>query len=93
MSIQSEHSYCIYHENTLFNEHVLCPPPSNLFYFILFIEVCCILGEEVPMVCLLGRPWDPVFSRPWDWPAHLPPLSGEKTCFCCLATKSVNTSS
>lgn len=33
------------------------------------------------MVCLLGRPWDPVFCGPWDWPPHFPPLSGKKAHF------------
>lgn len=32
------------------------------------------------MVCLLGRPWDSVLSRPWNWPAYLPPLSGKRAC-------------
>lgn len=44
----------------------------------MFTVVCSVPGEEVPLVCLLGRPWDPVLSRPWDWPPHLPSLSGKK---------------
>lgn len=33
------------------------------------------------MVCLLGRPWHLVFSRPWNWTAHLPSLSGNNDSF------------
>lgn len=53
-----------------------------------FTVVCSVPGEEVPMVCLLGRPWDPVLSRPWDWSAHLPPLSGKRKRGVCTHTIS-----
>lgn len=43
------------------------------------------------MVCLLGRPWHPVLSGPWNWPAYLPSLSGKRAYLYSLAI--VNTSS
>lgn len=47
----------------------LPPPPS----------VCAVLGEEVPVVCLLGRPGHSVISRPGNRPSHLSALPGKST--------------
>lgn len=49
----------------------------NFLHFFFSFAVCSVSGKEVPMVCLLGRPWDPVFSGPWNWSAHLPSLPGK----------------
>ena len=59
-----------------------------MVFFTFFTVVCPVPGEEVPMVCLLGRPWDPVLSGPWDWPAHISSLSGKRTT---VAWKCVHT--
>lgn len=40
--------------------------------------VCTVHGEEGPVVCLLGRLGDFVFSRPWYRSSHFPSLPGKK---------------
>jgi len=37
---------------------------------------CCVLVHDgiqkaVPLVRVLGWPWHPVLSRPWNWSAHI----------------------
>lgn len=46
--------------------------------FVLFV-VCTVPGEEVPVVCLLGRPGYFVFSRSWHWTAHFPSVPGKNS--------------
>ena len=67
-------------------EYVHLPPPLLYVYGFAFTfpAVCSIPGKEVLRVCLLGRPWDPVLSRTWDWTAYLPSLSGKRTPLACI---------
>lgn len=41
--------------------------------------VCTVPGEEVPVVCLLGRPGYFVFGWSRNWIAHVPPVPGKSS--------------
>lgn len=65
------------------------PLPSNHYMSHIFTSVCWVPGEEVSVVCLLGRPWHSVLRRPRNGPAHLPALSGKTACWCGANTSTL----